>query len=37
MNPLRFTFKSEPVWIVAFSLVPAALALLVLLILKLFR
>ena len=32
-----FTFKNEPVWIVVFSLVPGALALLLLIILRLLR
>ncbi len=37
MNLTRFTFKSEPIWILVFSLGPAALGLLAVLILKLLR
>lgn len=37
MSPYRFTFKSEPIWMLVFSLGPAVLGLLILLILKLLR
>jgi len=32
-----FTFKNEPIWMVVFSFAPAALALLVILILRILR
>jgi hypothetical protein len=37
MNWTKFSFKSEPVWILVFSLGPAALGLLVFLILQFLR
>jgi hypothetical protein len=37
MKLIRFSFKSEPIWMLAFSLVPGLLGLLVLLLALLLR
>lgn len=37
MKPFGFSFKSEPIWILVFSLGPAALGLIVVLVLLLLR
>lgn len=37
MKPLRFSFKSEPIWMLLFSLGPATLGLLVLLVVLILR